>query len=91
MNTAKIILSAVATIAAIGGTFALKYSKAVTNVRILYENTQNPDGICSTQAFGYAYESVAAGVAHLYFIGNATVTTLSFGKPCSTKFYRFGH
>lgn len=90
MNKAKIMLSAVAAIAAIGGAFALKSSKAVTNVRILYENTAAPDGICSTPAFGYAYETVATPVIPLYLQGNVTITTSTTPKACSYKYYRFG-
>ncbi|GGH65681.1 hypothetical protein HNQ91_002031 [Filimonas zeae] len=79
MNKSKIVLSAVATIAAIGGAFALKSSK-VTGAHILLD--QNRDGVCTTDALGYVTTSALSGYQYNY----ATITQAET-KDCIRKYY----
>lgn len=79
MNKSKIVLSAVAAIAAIGGAFALKSSK-VTGAHILLD--ANRDGVCTTDALGYVTPSPLSGYQYNY----ATLTDQET-KTCSYKYY----
>lgn len=89
MNKSKVILSAVAAVAAIGGAFALKSAK-LAGTQFLYD--RNGNGVCTTAAIGYAYSpsELPAGERPQYLVGNATVTIVSkTSKACASKYYQF--
>lgn len=79
MNASKIILSATAAIAAIGGAFALKTSK-FSGSQILLD--QNYDGICTTPTVGFK----ATSYQQSYFWSNVTLTD-AVQKQCTGAYY----
>lgn len=80
MNKTKIVLSAIAAIAAMGFVFALKPMK-YSGSHILLD--ANRDGICTTEALGYASSTPILGG---YFYDHATNTDAD-SKACTYKYY----
>ncbi|GGH65643.1 hypothetical protein HNQ91_002039 [Filimonas zeae] len=80
MNNSKIILSAVAAIAAIGGAFALKANK-FSGTPLLIDVDQ--DGTCTTQVLGF--KSIAYQQGYLF---NYATVTQQESKDCSRAYYQ---
>lgn len=80
MNKSKIFLSAVATIAVVGGAFALKSSK-ISGTGILLDSDQ--DGICTEPAVGFK----ATTYLTAYSYGYVTVTNTEIPRTCARAYY----